>query len=87
MGDALCAEDSLPDSCSSNNSFPNSPPRPSGPCDHARRRKWLGELPGPSWSCDNSDSTIQGNPTWQLGDKGWTDISGNKGSVFPGRGS
>lgn len=69
------------------NGFPNSPPQPSKPRSHARQRKWPGELPGPSWSWDNSDGTIQGNPTWQLSDRGWSDISGNKGSVFPGRGN
>lgn len=83
-GRGLTSRGQFPDSCSSNNPFPNSPPQPSNPHNHARQRKWSGELLGPSWSWDNSDSTIQGDPTRQLSDRGWSDISANKGACSQG---
>lgn len=42
----------------------------SNPRNQARRRKEPGQLPGPSWSWNNSDGTRQGNATWQLSDRG-----------------
>lgn len=76
------------DSCCSNDPIPNSPsppPLPSlqtpQPCqtEEVGRSSWAG------WSWDNSDGTIQGNPTWRLGDRSCSDISANKVSVFPGK--